>query len=282
MNDDIEIHLFDIDSSNISELRMRVAINQNAFLLCLEGSVTVEMDEHTYDIKAGDLYVLPAFANTVLRSVSSDMRGLVGMADFDFVLNSLDGTAATANTVYIRFHPHISLSPEQCDRIVAAAHAIRRRYAVDSPLRQHIISTMALALCYEVVDAFVLSGTMQPEVQTRQDKIFQRFIIDLYDHACHDRDVAFYASQQCLTPRYFASIITGKSGITPSRWISMFVINEAKRLLDNPKVSIKEISQRLNFANQSLFGRYFNKHTGMYPTLYRSMGGRVGDLFAKK
>ena len=49
----------------------------------------------------------------------------------------------------------------------------------------------------------------------------------------------------------------------------MFVITEAKRLLLNPKNSIKEVSVQLNFTEQSFFGRYFKQHVGCSPSEYK-------------
>ena len=72
-----------------------------------------------------------------------------------------------------------------------------------------------------------------------------------------------------LTPRYFATIIREKSGMSPGGWIARFVIAEAKTLLANPDNSVKEVSNRLNFPNQSFFGRYFRQNTGLTPRQYR-------------
>ena len=36
-------------------------------------------------------------------------------------------------------------------------------------------------------------------------------------------------------------------------------------------MSIQEISYYLNFANQSFFGSYFKRHTGMSPSQYKAM-----------
>ncbi|MSB60929.1 helix-turn-helix domain-containing protein, partial [Paeniclostridium sordellii] len=42
-----------------------------------------------------------------------------------------------------------------------------------------------------------------------------------------------------------------------------------KALLSSSTLSIQEISDRLNFANQSFFGKYFKQHVGISPTEYR-------------
>ncbi|MDR1524556.1 MAG: AraC family transcriptional regulator, partial [Tannerella sp.] len=46
---------------------------------------------------------------------------------------------------------------------------------------------------------------------------------------------------------------------------------EIKILLQSPKLTISEISYRLNFPNESYFCRYFKRHTGMSPKNYRTI-----------
>ena len=44
-------------------------------------------------------------------------------------------------------------------------------------------------------------------------------------------------------------------------WIDELVILEAKALLNSSSMNIQEIADRLNFANQSFFGKYFKHYT---------------------
>ena len=44
----------------------------------------------------------------------------------------------------------------------------------------------------------------------------------------------------------------------------------ARRMLDSPALSIKEIAEQLNFPDQSVFGRYFRRQEGISPGQYRA------------
>ena len=48
---------------------------------------------------------------------------------------------------------------------------------------------------------------------------------------------------------------------------STYVITEAKYLLDNTDLSIKEIATKLNFPTQSFFGKYFKQYVGISPRI---------------
>ena len=125
------------------------------------------------------------------------------------------------------------------------------------------------ALCYEVIDAYKMNTLIEPNKQTRRDKIFQDFMTSLFHNFRRHRDVRYYADLQNLTPRYFSTLIDDVSGKTPLQWISMFVIIEAKRLLSDTNMSIKEKANKLNFYERSFFGHYFKQYAGCSPSEYR-------------
>lgn len=84
-----------------------------------------------------------------------------------------------------------------------------------------------------------------------------------------ERKVSYYAMVMGLTPEYLSLAIKSASGKTPKEWIESFVLSEAKILLRNDSVSIRNISEILNFPTQSFFGKYFKRHIGKSPKEYR-------------
>jgi hypothetical protein len=52
------------------------------------------------------------------------------------------------------------------------------------------------------------------------------------------------------------------------QWIDAYVILEAKTLLKSGKLTIQQISEQLNFSNQSFFGKFFKRCAGMSPKDY--------------
>jgi len=60
------------------------------------------------------------------------------------------------------------------------------------------------------------------------------------------------------------------TGTSPSKYMLELKLNEAKLLLYNTNLSIKEISYSLNFENPDYFPIFFKKRTGKTPSEYRS------------
>lgn len=79
----------------------------------------------------------------------------------------------------------------------------------------------------------------------------------------------FYADRLCLTPKYLSQVVHAVSGRHAGDWIRDYVILEAKALLKSGQYTIQQVSDMLNFANQSFFGVYFKKAVGCSPTVYK-------------
>ena len=82
----------------------------------------------------------------------------------------------------------------------------------------------------------------------------------------------FYAQQLEVSPKHLSRTIKAQTGYTAVEWIEKFVILEAKVLLKSSNLNIQQISDELNFASQSFFGKYFKKITGMSPKEFRNKG----------
>jgi AraC-like DNA-binding protein len=84
------------------------------------------------------------------------------------------------------------------------------------------------------------------------------------------KEVNWYADKMNLTPRYLTTTIRKVSGYTVSDWLVRFIIKDAKYLLKHSDMTVQQVAYELNFPNQSFFGKYFRKHTGMSPGNYRN------------
>ena len=122
---------------------------------------------------------------------------------------------------------------------------------------------------YEMMDIRMAHCEMQEHRQSRREEIMARFILSICKHFHTERQVSFYAKELCITPKHLSSVVKETSGRTAGEWIDHYVIMEAKMLLASTDMTVQEISSRLNFANQSFFGKYFKHHTGDSPTEFR-------------
>ena len=52
----------------------------------------------------------------------------------------------------------------------------------------------------------------------------------------------------------------------------MVTINQAKTLLRQPDILVKQVADELGFPEQFTFRKYFKAHTGMSPMEYKEKG----------
>ena len=104
----------------------------------------------------------------------------------------------------------------------------------------------------------------------RRDALLHKFIELVEANFQQERSVAFYADALCVTPKHLSASIREASGRTAGEWIDSYVLIEAKLMLRNTGLTIQEISTKLNFQNQSFFGKYFKRLCGQSPRDYRA------------
>lgn len=159
-----------------------------------------------------------------------------------------------------------------CNGIEVLAHELSVAPTAFTP---DLIASIVASAFYKVGDVIhrQLQLSANREGTTpRSEKYFKQFIRLLSTHYIRERTVNFYANELRITSKYLTTLIKRVSGRSVSEWIDNYVIVEAKLMLKFSDRSIQEIASELNFANQSFFGSYFRRNTGMSPSQYRARG----------
>ena len=103
----------------------------------------------------------------------------------------------------------------------------------------------------------------------RPYQLCKKFLQLLAEKVDKGRDVQYYADKLGVTPSYLFVVVRDFTGKSPSEIIASYVISASKYMLDNTNMSCQQIAKELKFSNQSFFGKYFRKYTGMSPLNYR-------------
>ena len=253
--------------------------NKCGIFYCQRGSVEVSLEGCHYHIKPGDVYIYMASTLVHLLHKSEDAEGIMVEVDFYYILPIVNKVINVESQLFMRKNPCVSLSGEQCahfeyllnnlwDRI--NAEDCQKENVQYRHLKLELIKSMGQTICYEILNMYFTNQPLQPLQQGKKDVVFQNFMLSLFRFYRKERDVSFYARMQHITPRYFSAIIKEKTGDSALQWIVRMVITEAKQLLEESDLSIKEIADQLNFPTQSFFGKYFKQYVGVSPKEYRN------------
>ena len=253
--------------------------NKGGIFYCQRGSVEVSLEGCHYHIKPGDVYIYMASTLVHLLHKSEDAEGIMVEVDFYYILPIVNKVINVESQLFMRKNPCVSLSGEQCahfeyllnnlwDRI--NAEDCQKENVQYQHLKLELIKSMGQTICYEILNMYFTNQPLQPLQQGKKDVVFQNFMLSLFRFYRKECDVSFYARMQHITPRYFSAIIKEKTGDSALQWIVRMVITEAKQLLEESDLSIKEIADQLNFPTQSFFGKYFKQYVGVSPKEYRN------------
>jgi AraC family transcriptional activator of pobA len=105
--------------------------------------------------------------------------------------------------------------------------------------------------------------------QTRKQELNLLFQNLVFNHYKEHRTVQYYADALFVSPKHLTETVKEVTGKTAGEWIDDAVVLEAKVLLRNHEISVAEVAGQVNFPEQSSFGKYFKKHTGLSPSEYR-------------
>ena len=103
----------------------------------------------------------------------------------------------------------------------------------------------------------------------RSDSIMKEFTGLLVEHIMKETGVEFYAEKLCISKQYLSLIVKEKTQVSVGKIISIMRMEEASRLLRDPELTLQQIAEALSFSDQSSFGKFFRKHSGMTPMKYR-------------
>lgn len=84
-----------------------------------------------------------------------------------------------------------------------------------------------------------------------------------------ERSVQFYADRLQVSVPLLNQTIKAFTGLTASEQIQKRIILEAKRQLSYTRQSISEMAYALGFDDPNYFWKYFKRHTGITPGMFR-------------
>lgn len=152
--------------------------------------------------------------------------------------------------------------------LVQASNAVYRDH--ENRFREAIAQNLLQIFFLDVYDKAQRLFTMdQIERGSRREVLFKRFIDLVHNYCTSQREVTFYARQLCISTRYLSAITQQMEHESAKTIIDRHLMLELKLALRSTDLSMKELADKYHFPDQSFFGRYFKKHTGMSPKEFR-------------
>ena len=141
----------------------------------------------------------------------------------------------------------------------------------EHPYRVEISRSIFITLLYEIQSIYEKQNQILKSKQNRKQKLNILFQELVFHHFKKHRNVQYYANELYLSPKHLTETIKEVTGKTAGDWIDDAVILEAKVLLRDHEISIARVADFFHFPDQSTFGKFFKKQTGVSPSDYRTL-----------
>lgn len=265
-------------------------IARTGIFVCQKGEVHCTLDGKDYILKPHSMMTYFAFSELKINYRSSDLQGILVGGDLEAIQPLLYKTSDFNSLFMIRSNPMTELSSQQEEIMMLYSKLIEdliEKVRVNDDemddqsnqereMRLMQLEALGNSLMINIVLCYSTANPQSKRTNRKED-VLMKFVSSLYKNYRREHEVSFYSEQQYLTSRYFSAIIKDKSGKTPSQWIATALLVEAKRKLRQTTLSVKEISDSLNFPNQSYFGKWFKNLTGISPLEFKNGKALIKD-----
>ena len=239
---------------------------------CTKGHGKMNIDGHTLEISPGQLFFGHPSIVIEKSSVTLDFEcsGMALSREFVEQIRSVAFGGGWNLALFISRHPVVSITHDEMALFKQYYDLLRSKIEGKPCIHQDsVMQYLFRAFMFEFFDMLNRFVEIEPQTYSSAESLFKRFLELVSSMYPRPRAVEAYADQLCVTPKYLSAVCKKMSGATASKLINQFIVNDVKRLLRNSDLSIKEISNELEFPNLSFFGKYVKRMLGMSPKAYR-------------
>ena len=260
------IHSFKEDAVNLKLPLPPHKKTVNDFVFITNGSMTRKLGIESFELKKNDFLFTPKNSITTTEYVSADLEGFFCHFSDEFIganpfLGTLDAHSNNQNVS--------QLSENDANSLDSLLTRILQLYKArkNDPNKYRLIPFYLATVIAELF----LMAKKQAVIPQQNKAVSSDFKNLVHKHFKQNLPVKGYASLLNITPNHLNKRVKSETGMTASEIIKEITILEAKVLLLQSDLTIKEISDALGFHDASYFSRLFKNETNFSPTNYRKM-----------
>ena len=243
------------------------------FMFIIAGEAEFSIDYANYQFKENYWVELKPSADVKLLSYSDNFHAYIIMAAEDFIVDTLLDKKPIPVSHFVDSHesPHLEITEEELTALKLSADRILHYMRIEHNFKKDMLHNTFYNFILEASNIFRNRDGVRKQLQhlSRKESIIREFLMLVEQHAMEQHNPSFYSDKLCISTQYLSIILKEVTGYTANYWISKKITAQARILLRTPNLTIKEITDKLHFADQSSFGKFFKKQTGMSPKKYR-------------
>lgn len=233
-------------------------------LLCRGGHLGLRLNYHDLQVTAGQ--VLIALPGMIIdtREVSPDFRAATLLLSEHFT-STLNLGSPYRTLLSIQRQPVATLLEGMEEAMLNFFAMVRGLIGQPShPNLGHVLHLLFEAWFFGFGP--YLHNAESQRVATAAELHTEQFLRLVEQHFRQQHSLDWYASQLNVSLKRLSICVKQTSGRTATEWIDRHRLHEATRLLRQGHRSVKEVAAALGFPNQSAFGTWFKRQTGISPS----------------
>ena len=251
--------------------QMQEALAGYTYTLVHDGWLEVLYNDRMLTLQKGDLLIYSPGVQVRIINGSKNYHCVCLMVDEQAALE-IPGVRNVIHTAYQPIaelgRPIIHLDDEQAAHFWQHMLEIVRYLHSNHRYMHEAFRTLFAQFVLDLMDA--MAQNIGPgHISERSTELFIAFMRLLNQHFIEHHDIGFYADRLHITPIHLSRIVRQVTRRTVVDYINQMLLMEASWLLQTTNLSLAAIAERLHFADQSSFGRFFTRMKGVNPKRYR-------------
>lgn len=271
-----QIHDLVVFSEEFSLINSPAYYDCVVHLICTDGTGSFRYNDRIFTISENDIAVIAHPRLVTEVCFNDDFRCKYIAAPNKVIHNLLPANNyAIQGRVSLFDNPIIRVSDLDAARFRADVANIKNRIDnIDHRFYQELMGSLLQAMIYDLFD-FHAKTNENILTTDRVGYITAQFftLIEGGRPKTH-REVAHYAEQLNVTPKYLSDTIKRVTGTTVSTHINVAAKAIALAYLKDSTLSVSQIADEMNFSSLNYFSRFCVKHIGMSPTKFRTAGAK--------
>lgn len=276
--DDVVLMEFNESNCNIINRKRfgrntKVQFDTLSVLFVLDGEINIKINGTDFYLKSKAVLDILEMHIVQNFKVSPDFRGFSLTISKNFMGETMHGIKMIPISTFLSRikNPIENINDEEAvllrEIILRIVKNISRN---DHYAQRDIIKNEIRSLFIELLNIISQKDRVKTDhILNNKEEIIGKFLQLVGMHCKEQHSVEFYANELCIDAKYLSRILKSLNGNTASTWIDDSIMKEAKFFLQDKTMTIQQISDVLNFSDQSAFGKFFKKHSGMSPMSYK-------------
>lgn len=240
------------------------------FALCSRGSLKTIINHTQYRIGMNELIAVPPETFVQLLAISDDVEMHAVVFSQQLIRNAGMGKCMMDKFHIIGKHYVFSL-PKVAFGLYAEMFTVLSHLYKEAgkKLSQEVLQLFLSLMLQGVSELCPEQANLKETPGSRHFHQYRIFIRLVHASYAREHQVAYYAGEMNMKPSALCRLVKKESGHTAMEIINDALIMDAKTQLHTENTPVKDIALSLGFSNAAFFNKFFKRHVGMTPQMFR-------------